>query len=325
LASLLEPASPVPSAELADLRDVRASELGSTLAEETAEWRERLDWDFQPSADLVERFVGQQALSGFALLEGGQVVGYSYYVHDNQKGLIGDLYVRKAWRKSELEYQLLDAVVRALRRAPLVTRIETQLILLGSARPRPQVLDSHMSVFDRNFMRIELEKAGELKPVEPPVVIEQWSEQRQEAAAHLIPRTYAGHQDSEINDQYRSVGGARRFLHNIIQYPGCGAFFRPGSYVALDRGSAETIGISLASLVAPDVGHITQVCVAPDHQGARIGYEMLRRSLTALRRAGCRKATLTVTAANRGAVGLYERMGFEIVHRFWAFVWQGFA
>jgi ribosomal protein S18 acetylase RimI-like enzyme len=39
---------------------------------------------------------------------------------------------------------------------------------------------------------------------------------------------------------------------------------------------------------------------------------------------GCRAATLTVTAANAGAVELYERVGFHTVRRFSAYVWEGF-
>jgi ribosomal protein S18 acetylase RimI-like enzyme len=39
---------------------------------------------------------------------------------------------------------------------------------------------------------------------------------------------------------------------------------------------------------------------------------------------GCRSASLTVTAANEDAVKLYERVGFETVRRFSAFVWEGF-
>jgi ribosomal protein S18 acetylase RimI-like enzyme len=33
---------------------------------------------------------------------------------------------------------------------------------------------------------------------------------------------------------------------------------------------------------------------------------------------------LTVTAANEDAVELYERVGFETIRRFSAFVWEGF-
>jgi len=51
---------------------------------------------------------------------------------------------------------------------------------------------------------------------------------------------------------------------------------------------------------------------------------LLRQSLLGLHKAGCRSATLTVTDANREAVVLYERVGFETIRRFRAFVWEGF-
>jgi ribosomal protein S18 acetylase RimI-like enzyme len=140
----------------------------------------------------------------------------------------------------------------------------------------------------------------------------------------LIAAAYAGHIDGRINDQYRSAAGARRFLYNIVQYPGCGAFYRPASYAAFEAATGRLCGVSLASLVAPDCGHITQICVAPEVQGTGVGYELLRQSLSTLRDVRCRAASLTVTAANTQAVSLYERVGFEIIRRFSAFVWEGF-
>ena len=55
-----------------------------------------------------------------------------------------------------------------------------------------------------------------------------------------------------------------------------------------------------------------------------LGYELLRRSLATLSQANFTAATLTVTAANREAVALYERMGFETIRKFHALVWDGF-
>ena len=130
--------------------------------------------------------------------------------------------------------------------------------------------------------------------------------------------------DSRINDQYRTVTGARRFLFNIVQYPGCGAFFRPASVAAFDADSGRVAGICLASIVAPACGHITQVCVMPWARGCGVGYEMLRQTLAALRLEGCGHASLTVTASNSDAVALYERIGFRTVRRFSAYVWEGF-
>jgi ribosomal protein S18 acetylase RimI-like enzyme len=113
-----------------------------------------------------------------------------------------------------------------------------------------------------------------------------------------------------------------------VQYPGCGVFYRPGSYTAFDASAGPTAGnlrgISLASIVAPRCGHVTQICVSPDARGLGVGYELLRHSLQSLAGAECRSASLTVTAANRDAVKLYERVGFDTVRRFSACVWEGF-
>ena len=83
-------------------------------------------------------------------------------------------------------------------------------------------------------------------------------------------------------------------------------------------------GLSLASLVAPECGHITQICVSRAVRGTGIGHALMRQSLITLRDLGCRSASLTVTAANTAAVDLYEQMGFETVRRFCAYVWEGF-
>ncbi len=325
MAAVIEPASTRPSAELIELRDLRSSDLNDLLEEEIETWRAALEWDFHASAELVQRFVDQRALSGYALTDHGKVFGYAYFVHDEHKGLIGDLYVRRAWRKAEHEQRLLTAVVESLLAMPYVSRIETQLMMLAPDQ-QPIPGSRYLKVFERNFMRMSLRQAASLRAAALAAAVRfaPWEDWHQESAAHLIPEAYRGHIDSSINDQYDTVNGARRFLYNIVQYPGCGSFFKPGSYVALGKDTGKLCGLSLSSLVAAETGHITQICVADTHRGMGIGYELLRQSLQGLRKAGCRSATLTVTGANRDAVQLYERVGFETIRRFRAFVWEGF-
>jgi ribosomal protein S18 acetylase RimI-like enzyme len=180
--------------------------------------------------------------------------------------------------------------------------------------------------YPRNFMVAELGGVSDL-PVGRAagrIFVEKWTDSHHDEAARVIAAAYRGHVDSLINNQYNSVAGARRFLHNIVEYPGCGNFFGPASFVSIERGTAQACGMSLASLVAPDVGHITQICVVPEVQGTGVGYELLRRSLIALAGHGCRKVSLTVTSANESAVRLYERVGFHTARRFDALVWDGF-
>src|SRR4051812_45958699 len=225
MAAVIEPASTRPSAELIELRDLRSHDLAELLEEESETWRATLDWDFHASADLVRRFVDQRALSGYALTDHGEVFGYAYFVHDEHKGLIGDLYVRRAWRKPEHEQRLLAAIVESLMAAPYVSRIETQLMMLGPCR-EPIPGSRYLKVFERNFMRMPLRKPDSLREGSPDAAVyfAPWEDWHQESAAHLIPEAYRGHIDSSINDQYDTVSGARRFLYNIVQYPGCGSF-----------------------------------------------------------------------------------------------------
>jgi hypothetical protein len=116
---------------LVALRQVGAEQLAPILEEETSAWRKELDWDFGLSADLVRRFVHMQALNGFALVRGMRVVGYSYYVCEEGKGLVGDLYVMRNHRTPANEDELLRAMLDAMWRTPGVRRVEAQLMMLG--------------------------------------------------------------------------------------------------------------------------------------------------------------------------------------------------
>jgi ribosomal protein S18 acetylase RimI-like enzyme len=310
---------------LEDLRSVRAEELDPLLDEETGVWSEALDWDFSASADLVRRFVRMSALSGYALRLDGEIAGYAYFVCEESKGLIGDLYIRRAWRSAAREDRLLEAALGAMSRSLHVRRVEAQLMLLPDSLRRRPVYAEYARMHPRHFMAIEAGRAASLvaRPPAPGIRIEPWTGSRQEEAAALIAEAYRGHIDGEINDQYRSLAGARRFLTNIVQYPGCGIFSADASFIA--AGAAGGLaGLCLASSVSSGVGHITQVCVSPRERGRALGYELLRRSLASLARLGCRKASLTVTGTNEPALRLYERMGFATVCRFGAYVWEGF-
>ena len=324
MAARMEPA-PL-DAPLRDLRRLRAADLDSLLAAALREWRERLDWDFSKSADLVTRFVDMQALSGYALMDGREAAGYTYYVLEEHKGLIGDLYVRDAFRTPENENRLLEAALEDLFAGPDIRRIEAQLVMIDAFGGRRMPFQRFLRAYERLFMMLDM-MAHPLPPRSAGaqgLAIQHWGDPQQEVSARLIAEAYDGHVDSLINDQYRSVEGARRFLFNIVQYPGCGTFFKPASLAAYDASSGRMVGLCLASLVGPQCGHITQICVAPRVRGRGIGYELMRQALRALREAGCRRTSLTVTASNRGAVTLYQGLGFSTLRRFCAYVWEGF-
>ncbi|HVO98860.1 MAG TPA: GNAT family N-acetyltransferase [Bryobacteraceae bacterium] len=306
-----------------DLRSLELERLTPVLNEQIETWKAELDWDFTQSASLVRRFVQIHALTGNALvLPGyrGEVAGYSYYVCEEGKGLVGDLYLRHAYRSEGTERALLQASLDALFQTPGVRRVESQLLMLGDSQRYQVPYQTWLKSFPRLFLESPLSAVFPARRLPSSISVVPWTGMLQEATGRLIAGSYRNHIDSEINDQYRSAIGARRFLTNIVQYPGCGSFFAPASFAAF-TGDA-LCGASLASLVAADVGHVTQVCVAPSYQGIGLGYELMRRSMEALARHGCRAVSLTVTVANEAALGLYRNMGFAPRRAFNAYVWE---
>lgn len=311
--------------EIVHLRQLGAEELEPVLEEQQLAWRSVLLWDFAASAELVRRFLRIHALSGYAARVDGQIVGYAYYVCEERKGLIGDLFLLREFDTLENEDLLLSAVLHDLMAAPYLKRIEAQLMMMKGPFERQMPLSAFAHVYPRILMLADLANLNELPQGQAAnsVRLAPWEEGRHDEAALLIASAYQGHIDASINDQYRSYSGAKRFLSNIVQYPGCGSFFTPGSIYAEDS-SGKLCGMVLSSLVAGDVGHITQICVAPEWKGRGVGYELLRNSLVQLAGNGCDRTSLTVTASNGGAIGLYQRMGFRATRRFAAYVWDGF-
>jgi ribosomal protein S18 acetylase RimI-like enzyme len=149
-----------------------------------------------------------------------------------------------------------------------------------------------------------------------------WTAEDYQAAAELIHTCYVGHSDTQINDQYRSLHGSLRFLHNIVRFPGCGVFESCFSWMLRERQSGALVGMVLCSRVGAGVAHITQLCVAQAYRGRGLGRGLLQRNAQSLVRAGFDAITLTVTEVNDSAVRLYERFGFAQRHRFDAMVME---
>lgn len=312
--------------EILDLRQIRARDLEALLEEETGLWKKHLLWDYNGSADLIKRFVDSQSLSGYAAIENGRAVGYSFFVYEDHKGLIGNLFVSGPFRGST-ENRLLTHVIETLQGTPGIRRIEAQLMIFGAGTLEPTFRQGSFSVRERKFMFREIgPQETALAPCNlPDIEFLAWDDRYFENTAALITQAYRGHVDGEINDQYRSLAGALRFLSNITQYPGCGAFHSQASWAAFQKGCKTPCGVILTSVVNEGIGHVTQVCAAPELQGRGLGYELMRRSAESFHEAGFTGLSLTVTSDNQRAVALYERMGFRTLQEFSAYAWDSSA
>ena len=304
-----------------------ALQIAPVLEDQKRTLLRKLGWDFTPSMTVIHSLVDQHDLCGYALRHSGSVVGYCYFIIEEHKGILGDLHFLEPFRTAENENLVIEACLRELMRIQGITRIEAQILLLTAPFERSFPLAEHLRNFQREVMEVDLtvERPAGMSQGGFPANIVPWHDHMLDDAGELMASAYDGHIDGRINDQYRTASIARRFLQSIVEHPGCGAFCPASSFAAYGSETRRLEGMSLASIVGPAMGHITQICVSPQARGRRLGFRLLESSLHHLKRLGCRRASLSVTSWNREAMDLYLRLGFQRKRLFTAAVWQGFS
>ena len=325
----------LPSIDIRDLRLYSGKDLRLLLAEEARLWQQRLRWDYTRSIELLSGYLDSRILPGFVALNSrsGTVEGYCFSVYEAQKAVIGDVFAIGEQRAS-LETSLINHLLPMLQHTPGVQRIESQLLLESGLLQTP-FAEAGFRQFPRSFMEAPLPSLREL--ISPGSLVRRhdepapelpsnlrllrWTAPFYQPAGDLIHRAYTGHSDAEINDQYRSVQGSLRFLHNIVRFPGCGVFDPENSFVLREERSGQLEAMVLVSRVEPAVAHVTQLCVSPRRRGQGIGRMLLRHAATELAAKDMRSVTLTVTEANTEAISLYRSLGFSDRLRFFANVW----
>jgi ribosomal protein S18 acetylase RimI-like enzyme len=263
-------------------------------------------------------------------IENGRLCGYVFCVYESEKALVGDVFAIPSASNPELtadvERRLLEHMIELLQHSPGVDRIESQLLLRPHGTHAETLHKAGFQIYERLFMELELSSATLLE--RPPadrlseLELRAWRDSDFAAAGHLIAHAYEGHLDGIINDQYRTVAGSLRFLHNIVRFPGCGLFDPTTSRVLAFRGREEIAALLLCSRVRDDVGHVTQICVSRQYRRRGLGAWLLADCSRALRSHGFQALTLTVTRQNSEAVALYHRSGFITRQTFDAMVWE---
>jgi ribosomal protein S18 acetylase RimI-like enzyme len=312
--------------EILDLRHFSSADLRPLLDAEIQAWSRLLSWDYTSSADMILRYVDAKILPGYAAIERGRIFGYSFFVYEGNKGVIGDLFVGNGNRgpdRHETETRLLTHVIETLQQSPGIHRVEAQLLVHETGEVSRSFTDQGFQRHSRLFMVLPLGGKEDPLPPHPEIEIRRWIEADYQPTAAVITTAYRGHVDAQINDQYRTLSGSLRFLNNIVRFPGCGTFDAESSFVAVHKRTHAVVGVILCSRVRHDVGHVTQVCLLPEYRSRGVGVGLLAAAAQNLRRRNFAMLSLTVTEANARAVELYQRLGFKTERVFDAFVWEG--
>jgi GNAT superfamily N-acetyltransferase len=316
--------------EILDLRHYSARQLRPLLEDEARIWEARLRWNYKASTELLLQYLDSRILPGFVALDRGRICGYSFCVYEGHKAVIGDAHAIASdpEQAHQIANNLLQRLLELLQNSPNINRIESQLLLYDTGSIDQTFLNQGFTLYPRLFMEYNFPPPGASlsdssanhAPWPDNIELCQWSTIYYQIAAELIHDSYIGHIDALINDQYCSLHGSLRFLHNIVRFPGCGVFESDHSWLLRDQSTGSLVAMVLCSRVSDRVAHITQLCVAKSHRGHRLGKVLLQQCMTHLARAGFQAITLTVTEANQQAVKLYQSLGFISRHHFEAMV-----
>jgi len=312
--------------EILDLRHFTARQLRPLLTLQAQVWQSRLRWVYRDATELLLQYLDSQMLPGFVALDRGRICGYTFCVYEGHKAVIGDIFSDcedRSDRSLEIAQTLAKHLLEMMNASPDVMRIEAQLLLYDSGVLPTFFEGSTFTTYPRLFLERALDTTH-VSAIPIPVGLELcgWTMAAYQATAELIRRAYVGHVDANINDQYRTLEGAQRFLHNIVRFPGCGTFDPAASWFLRDPRTQALVAVILCSRVAPDVAHVTQLCVDVGMRGKGLGEALIEVCLQTLPKRGYQAVTLTVSEQNKAAVSLYRKAGFQTRQRFDALVFE---
>jgi len=209
---------------------------------------------------MILRYVDAKILPGYAAVDRGRVFGYSFFVYEGSKGVIGDLYVTNGTRlpnAREVELKLsYSRESKPCSSHPEIHRVEAQLLAHeANAVSRPFSGYGISTASRACFMTLALGTATAetifLLPAD--VEIRPWLDRRLPAFSssgdHRLvsrPRRWPRSTTSTTRSADRCA-----FLNNIVRFSGMRCVFdAESSFVAVDRKSKKNlVGLILCSRV----------------------------------------------------------------------------
>ncbi|MDH3600582.1 MAG: GNAT family N-acetyltransferase, partial [Candidatus Tectomicrobia bacterium] len=258
---------------IVDLVSVDPAELNGLWQREISQWRERLYWEVPGSPAALWRALKSGSVQGKAVRVGGRLTGYAYsHIISGQRGVISAFVIAPQWGHTGIGDTLLHAMLADLHDFGL-PRIECPSVSFDAPWLNAIFTRQGFCVYGREFLRIDLNGVAESDNAPAAVELEPWPERRRGAelgeAAVLMQAAYRGGIDAEISELYRTPGGCRMVLQNLMSQSLGGRFVDDAS--ALARHQGQLIGFTVITEIAPQQGHLAQIVVLPAYQGRGVG------------------------------------------------------
>src|ERR1700688_1354810 len=115
---------------------------------------------------MILRYVDAKILPGYAAIERGRIFGYTFFVYEGSKGVVGDLFVTNGNRlpnPRQVELRLLTHVIETLQQSPGIHRVEAQLLAHEAGAVARPFLEQGFQRHPRLFMELPLEAQAAAK------------------------------------------------------------------------------------------------------------------------------------------------------------------
>ncbi len=295
--------------------------LEPLMEEEQRVWMSDLDWDYSPIRRILVSFIKQKLLPGYVAISDDLPIGYTYFLVNQSKGIIGALYASKTLHSLEAVEELLSLTVACLKDSQNIKRVEAQLMPFNDVNFQAGFARHGFIHFSRQYLELDLSSHRNRVELPPSIRIVPWDSNYIEGAAEMTFLSYQNQPDAEICEDYRTKTGCESYLRSLVENPGCGVFMPETSFIALDWEGVPC-GFIICCRISEGAAIIPQIAVHPAHQGKRLGNIFMNRTFAQLKSMGFRTISLTVTEKNRRAFEWYQRLGFIIRKEFCAYVWE---
>ena len=305
--------------EIKKLETLEARHFRTLLDQESEIWRDHLGWTYAAPPELLSRSVTSSALAGYACVEAGKPLAYTYYVSRNHKAIIGSAFVLAQFNSRGLLNRVVDHTLTELRANTAHDRIESQPMIFGQD-DAARVFKAHgFESFEREFLACELTDLSQLLKTRNAYSIRPLAKLSLRSTAEIAHSSFQGSADEQMSSCYGSIDNCQAFLDGIMRRHGCGIHLAKASFAAYHED--QPVGLILTSQIGARAAHVVQLSVRPAQQRDGCGSALLGAAVDALAEHRFRRLTLSVSVANEHARRWYKKLGFETLKSFAAYLW----
>jgi ribosomal protein S18 acetylase RimI-like enzyme len=290
------------------------------MDEEEHAWMSDLGWDYSPIRQILVSFINQKLLPGFGAARENELLGYTYFLVNQSKGIIGAIYASKASPLQEIVENLISLTISALKNDKQIKRVESQIMPFNGVNLTDCFIPHGFQHYRRHYLNLNL---GDYRPARLQTVekLAPWNSTHLRQAAEMTAISYRDQTDAVMCEDYRTLAGCESYLRSLVENPGCGVFMPETSFMCLDEHQS-LCGFVMGCQISKGVGMIPQIAVHPSFQGRGVGNALVQRSFERYRQLGFHTVTLTVTEQNWRAAAWYQRLGFKTLKEFGAYIWE---